>query len=121
MQCIRSAQVPKYSKPLSTQASICSAFASELYLKLLIGKRTRGHNLARLFEMLAPEVQDEVVAAYKLPDFRERLLDVADTFEEWRYVHEKSMAFLMVSTLEDLTKILRAVAVRRNPDLVFEL
>ena len=78
----------------------CS-FASELFLKALIGFPQRGHKLGELFKYLlttdaqiANSIKDSVLKSFNNSDkplansFEEELASVERTFEQFRYGHE---------------------------------
>jgi hypothetical protein len=83
------------------------AFACELALKGLIAGHSKvlayGHDLKELFGMLPSTIQDHL----RWPDipvalFEERLHQVKDTFELWRYAHEWNSLTVSVQFLRKL-------------------
>lgn len=86
-----------------TPAIVCAAFASELYLKYLVGKDNTKytHKIKDLFEMLDKEVQREIEGAVnddmrsvKLPNFEDILPLVSNVFVDWRYLYEQDDEYL---------------------------
>ena len=69
------------------------AFSIELGIKAMIlpaGAPPRTHNLAKLFQALPSNIQDQIVAGCGAPreTFDAALCKAANSFEEWRYVYE---------------------------------
>lgn len=70
------------------------AFASELYLKALLGLEgisAWGHDLNELFSQLTQQRKDSIRVAAKLDPalFEKELKENANLFVEWRYLYEK--------------------------------
>lgn len=78
-------------------AIVNAAFASELYLKSMLTKKFKKHNLKFLFDKLPGEIQKELEKQIKPEfdalnwekDFMGYLVDIGNVFEFWRYIHEK--------------------------------
>lgn len=78
-------------------AIVNAAFASELYLKSMLTKEVKKHNLKTLFDELPCKIQKELEEKIKPEfdalnwgkDFMGYLVDIDDVFEFWRYIHEK--------------------------------
>lgn len=106
------------SFPTMSPSVVCLAFAVELYIKdlhfVLKGKAPRGHNILKLFERLPEQVKQEIFAhnlisgnpfvgrgsvfsvkkftrSFTAYDgFIERLEEISNGFEKWRYSYESA-------------------------------
>lgn len=70
---------------------VCAALSIELGIKSLLlrsGSPPKTHNLTKLFVRLAPTVQDCIVASCgrQRDAFDKSLDEIANVFEEWRYI-----------------------------------
>lgn len=78
-------------------AIVNAAFASELYLKSMLPKKTRIHNLKDLFYKLSSNIQEQLKRQLEpefnalnwKKDFDGYFDDIDDVFSFWRYIHEK--------------------------------
>lgn len=78
-------------------AIVNAAFASELYLKSMLPKKARTHNLKDLFYKLSSSIQEELKRQLEPKfnalnwekDFDGYFDDIANVFLFWRYIHEK--------------------------------
>jgi hypothetical protein len=67
-------------------------FACEIYLKILLNNKKKGHDLYELFNALNDEYKKKISAFYVAPiseniSFDEFLLKVNSGFEYWRYIY----------------------------------
>jgi len=80
---------------------VCLAFSVELHLKELhrvVSKIIpKGHNIAKLFDALPPDVQEEVATHHSIAkygwdnaQFERELHAISDGFEKWRYSYEST-------------------------------
>jgi hypothetical protein len=98
---------------------VCLAFSIELSLKSLLLSEdcaARGHDLEDLFGKLTPELQSQIVTESCITEdsFRANLRNAANSFEYWRYIHEKPGAHSApVLFLEWLHRSVTALAVER--------
>ena len=86
---------------------VCAAFSIELGIKSLLfttGHVPRTHNLSTLFLKLPETTQGRIVA--QCSDTREAfdnsLCEIANVFEEWRYVYESDSPHLNIGFLFEL-------------------
>jgi hypothetical protein len=99
--------------------------ALELYLKLLIGKRVREHDLHKLFLTLEKDVPQTAKALIRNHHYsrgcREEFVEVlkaeASVFEDWRYAHESELLISSPDTLLALAKCCRKTVTEMCPDL----
>lgn len=90
----------------------CVSFSIELYLKCILqiegAKDVRGHKLAALFKQLSKAARDNVLfylrgayADLSLPEhfLNNELVNIDNSFVEWRYVHEKDFAHINLQFL----------------------
>jgi hypothetical protein len=106
------------------------AFAIELYLKLLIGKQSRGHDLHKLFlvlEKAEPGAAQFLIHNYRhsrgcREDFLAALRPEACAFKRWRYAYEYEFLCSSADTLMALADGCRGAARELCSDLrkVFE-
>ncbi len=79
--------------------AVNAAFASELYMKSMLPKNTKGHKLDALFNLLDSNLQIEIMnltvdkmrkinAEYCDTNFQSELNHNSNIFAEWRYFHE---------------------------------
>lgn len=103
---------------------VCLAFALELYLKALLEALglagVKGHSIKTLFEKLPLEVQAKVFNIHMrstygltLDDYKSRMGDVDNGFEQFRYAHEyKSLEYhqtFALSMIEALKQMISEV------------
>lgn len=68
------------------------AFACELFLKAILkrdNKAIRTHKLINLFDELQEDIKKEIINSENEEDFRIRLYNVSNLFEEMRYLYER--------------------------------
>jgi hypothetical protein len=97
-RCLEMRQLPdgRIESPL-VPAVVNLAFSSELYLKYIIAKEgvpRKGHELDKLFELLDPATQNEIINAtsYNKDRFKEQLERHSNAFVDWRYLHDKDVS-----------------------------
>jgi hypothetical protein len=102
---------------------VCTAFASELYLKSLILRRensVRGHNLWVLFtEKLIPDERRAIVAEienYPAPALLAQLERMSEAFRDWRYLYERPTMSLNISALSALALALYRTIRKLEPE-----
>ena len=89
----------KYSA-CNIPAIVNGSFALELYFKIMLPPKTRGHELKELYDNLSSEIKCEIKDAVtshltKLAwgkQFEEYLEDLNNVFVDWRYISEKNYA-----------------------------
>lgn len=115
---------PTDIRALDVPMIVCYAFAMEIYLKLLLGRLEKEHDLWVLFRQLDDPSKREIVRAYEnlgKPGsyFEERLKEEARAFEEWRYVYENRRPFLVagLDNIRDMAWALHAAAKTLKPYL----
>lgn len=102
------------------------AFACEIYIKAILyhrhvpipkkdsnGKDFDRHSLASLFSLLSDEIKETVYSHYhELSEsgFFDRILLIANTFEEMRYAYEYRSLKTEIVFLESFTKYLKETA-----------
>ena len=102
------------------------AFACEIYIKAILyhchvpipnkgsnGKEFNRHSLASLFSLLSDEIKETVYSHYhELSEsgFFDRILLIANTFEEMRYAYEYRSLKTEIVFLESFTKYLKETA-----------
>lgn len=89
---------------VSVPAIVNGAFALELYLKSLIPEKQRrisGHNFSVLYSVLDAEKQDFIkqrveprIKGWHFLTFDTALEGISQSFEYWRYIHEKETSVL---------------------------
>lgn len=131
-------------QPVFTVDIVNLAFAIELFLKALlcgVGKKVRGHKMNELFACLPEEKQMEIKEAFNNHlvktkghsqdlfrlKFEDRLEQYANTYDYWRYFHEKKCGTFDSRFCEDLSLVLNEMAtteaqslwgkMRLSPDL----
>lgn len=114
-------------QPIFTADIVNLAFAIELLLKALLcceGKKARGHKINELFECFSPEAKLEIKNAFKERlikttgsdndifrlTFEVRLQQHADTYNYWRYFHEKPKRTFNYQFCENLAEVLNQMA-----------
>ncbi len=89
----------KYSD-CNIPAIVNGSFALELYFKIMLPPKTRGHELKELYGNLSSEIKCEIKNAVtshltKLAwgkQFEEYLEDLNNVFVDWRYISQKDYA-----------------------------
>lgn len=82
---------------VNVPAVVNAAFSCELYLKCIIDKKVREHDLKILFqsldrslqEIIADDIDKKLKGYNKSYGFNMCLERAANVFEDWRYMHEK--------------------------------
>lgn len=71
-------------------AAVNLAFASEISLKYLIGKRIVNHNLKKLFNLVNNTLKKNIRAKINYNDeaFNYCINSISNVFEKWRYFYE---------------------------------
>ena len=101
-----------------------TAFACEIFMKALAftasDKLPRGHELAKLWEVLTPQdqlgIKNEV---YQIEGdmseelFCEKLASISKAFDAWRYVYEKHGASVELSFLRAFSEALREYSCKK--------
>ena len=103
---------PTQFQMLLIPSVVCSAFSIELGIKAILlrsGQPPKTHNVAKLFRILPPAIQDQVVSACGKPrqDFDAALEEVAELFEEWRYIYEMENPQVDLGFLSQLADAVR--------------
>ena len=117
---------PERSTFLGSPSVVCYAFAIELYLKLLrlltAGTYDRfEHRLDKLYEQLAPAVQEKIDEAYGhtgILSIKSELEDASKAFLHWRYAHEHEELAASPETLAKIGATLHRIAREIDPNLV---
>ena len=68
------------------------AFACELFLKAILkcdNKEIRTHKLINLFDELQEDIKKEIIDSDNEEDFKRKLYNVSNLFEEMRYLYER--------------------------------
>jgi HEPN domain-containing protein len=95
-RCMEERQIkPGVNEMPVIPAIVCISFATELYLKAVLGfknlpKGKDGHSLKKLFNHLPEETKKLIRKNIRIPDwYFDRMLSDADTaFVDWRYEYE---------------------------------
>lgn len=113
--------------PIFTVDVVNLTFGIELFLKVLLygaGKKVHGHKLSELFEYLPRETRTEIKKAFMEHlvkttgndhdifglTFEDRLKQYANTFQDWRYFHEKGQGNFNSRFCENLAYVLNEIA-----------
>jgi hypothetical protein len=89
---------------------VCYAFSAELYLKSIISRQTKKHDLKLLFEQLASPLRKTVEDRYAKRTgrgssvLRTDLERFSRAFEDWRYVFEAAGQMLHFNLLDAFVK-----------------
>jgi hypothetical protein len=125
------ASIPPHKEgvELGAPTVVCHAFAIEQFLKLLLLLKKgeypdREHALDTLFDMLSPEVQDQIDRRFRDCSFSystgvgDVLVEARKAFVEWRYPHEHEFLSASVEELAAIGVALRRTVRDLRPDLV---
>ena len=100
---------------------VCYAFAAELYLKSLISKPIRGHELNTLYKAVPGPLRSAIASIYlkrtgrNQAALRADLDAMSNAFAEWRYVFESDGQQLQFNLLNAFTRSVFEVAHSNRP------
>ncbi len=123
----KQSQAYSRSPPLFCSDVVCLTFAIELLFKALLcveGKRVNSHHLEKLFNALSTQMQEEIKCKFtehllKITgiakdiwglSFEVRLRQYSDTYNEWRYHHEKNPGSYNSQFCDNLAAVLNEIA-----------
>lgn len=129
-RCLESRTTPSGKiEMLVVPAVVCSAFALELYLKLLIkietGNCAKGHELEKLFNQLTDKTRTEIERSFfsnekcEKSQLNSALVEFSRAFCDWRYIHEQGTLSVRIDILNYLIESAQTAVKNLRPKLIF--
>lgn len=110
----------KQFQMLAIPGVVCASFSIELGIKAIlipIHPPQKTHNLSKLFSLLPLSIQDQIIKRCNKNrvSFEKSLDEIANVFEEWRYVYESESIKLDADFLFSLGDAVKEAADQHSP------